>query len=75
MKIGAGKFKDRCLHILDEVAQTKTAVVVTKRGHPVARVVPFVDAKDTKKGTLTGSVLKEVGDPFGTGDTWDADRS
>jgi len=74
--IAAGKFKDRCLKILDDVAQTRTAVVVTKRGRPVATVVPFVDAKKgTRKGTLTGSVLKEVGDPFGTGDTWDADRS
>ena len=70
--IAAGKFKDRCLKILDDVAQSKTSVVMTKRGRPVARIVPFVDAK---KGTLTGSVLKEVGDPFGTGDTWDADRS
>ena len=48
--IAAGKFKDRCLKILDEVAQTRTAVVVTKRGRPVARVVPFIDAK---KGTST----------------------
>ena len=65
------EFKDRCLKILDDVTQP-TAVVVTKRGRPVARVVPFADAK---KGTLIGSVLKEVGDPFGTGDSWDADRS
>jgi prevent-host-death family protein len=70
--IAAGKFKDRCLKILDDVAHTKTAVIITKRGRPVARIVPFVD---TAPGTLAGSVLKEVGDPFGAGEAWDADRS
>ena len=70
--IAAGQFKDRCLQILDDVARSKTSIVVTKRGRPVARIVPFVDAK---QGSLTGSVLKEAGDPFGTGGTWDAARS
>jgi prevent-host-death family protein len=40
--IGAGKFKDVCLKTLDEVARTESAVVITKRGRPVARVVPCV---------------------------------
>ena len=69
--IAAGKFKDRCLKILNEVASTKTAVVITKRGRPVAKLVPYVDPKTTH--SLAGSVLKEVGDPFGTGARWDAD--
>lgn len=68
--IAAGKFKDTCLQILDEVASTRSAVVITKRGQPVAKLVPVVEPR--KKG-LAGSVLKEVGDPFGTGEGWDAD--
>ena len=40
--IPAGEFKQGCLAILDEVAKTHRAVVVTKRGKPVARVVPIV---------------------------------
>ncbi|MBI3181625.1 MAG: type II toxin-antitoxin system Phd/YefM family antitoxin [Myxococcales bacterium] len=39
--IPAGKFKAGCLAILDEVARTKEPVVVTKRGQPVARLVPL----------------------------------
>jgi len=40
--IPAGEFKQRCLAILDEVAETHQEVIVTKRGKPVARLVPVV---------------------------------
>ncbi|MBI4703477.1 MAG: type II toxin-antitoxin system prevent-host-death family antitoxin, partial [Deltaproteobacteria bacterium] len=38
--VGAGEFKNRCLKILDEVRATGLAVTITKRGRPVARLVP-----------------------------------
>jgi prevent-host-death family protein len=41
--IPAGEFKQGCLAILDEVARTHRSIVVTKRGRPVARVVPIVE--------------------------------
>jgi antitoxin (DNA-binding transcriptional repressor) of toxin-antitoxin stability system len=69
--IAAGKFKDVCLKTLDEVASTKATIVITKRGRPVAKLVPYV--RPAKKSGLAGSVLKEVGDPFGTGERWGAD--
>jgi antitoxin (DNA-binding transcriptional repressor) of toxin-antitoxin stability system len=62
--IAGGQFKNVCLKVLEEVAATKTTVVITKRGRPVARLVPYVPP--AKRGGLAGSVLKEVGDPFGT---------
>jgi prevent-host-death family protein len=68
--MAAGKFKDVCLKTLDEVARTKTSVVITKRGRPVAKLVPVLKA--SPRG-LAGSVLRETGDPFSTGDRWDAD--
>ena len=70
--MAAGKFKDVCLKSLDEVARTKTSLVITKRGRPVAKLVPYVAGPTA---TLVGSVLKETGDPFGTGEDWDADAS
>ena len=70
--MAAGKFKDVCLKTLDEVAKTKTSIVITKRGRPVAKLVPV---KESKSRSLTGSVLQETGDPFGTGERWDADAS
>jgi len=71
--IAAGKFKNVCLKMLDDVAVTKTAVVITKRGRPVAKLVPYI--QPAKQRGLAGSVVKEVGDPFGTEERWDADAS
>lgn len=70
--IAAGKFKDICLKTLDDVAKTREPVTITKRGKPVARLVPCA-VVSKKKTSLAGSVLKETGDPFSTGETWDAD--
>ncbi len=41
----AGKFKVHCLAVMDEVASKREAVVITKRGKPVAKLVP-VDKKE-----------------------------
>ena len=41
-KIPAGAFKQGCLAILDDVAKTHREVVITKRGKPVARLVPVI---------------------------------
>lgn len=71
--IAAGRFKDVCLKTLDDVAKTRTPVLITKRGRPVAKLVPYI--APGRRASLAGSVLKEVGDPFGTGETWDADAS
>jgi prevent-host-death family protein len=71
--IAAGKFKDICLKTLDEVAKSRAPIVITKRGRPVAKLVPYVTR--TASASLAGSVLKETGDPFRTGETWDADAT
>lgn len=36
----AGEFKAKCLAVMDEVAATGEPVVITKRGKPIARLVP-----------------------------------
>lgn len=71
--MAAGKFKDLCLRTLDEVARTRASVVITKRGRPVAKLVPCGPAPAGR--SLKGSVLREVGDPFSTGESWNADAS
>jgi prevent-host-death family protein len=69
----AGRFKDRCLKVLDDVAATRTPVTITKRGKPIATLVPYTTRRRTP-GSLAGSILKEQGDPFGTDESWDADN-
>ena len=71
-RMPAGKFKNQCLRGLDEVAARKRPVTITKRGKPVATLVPYTAGARTTK-SLAGSVLRERGSPFGTKEPWDAD--
>lgn len=71
--LAAGKFKDICLQTLDEVAASRRPVVITKRGRPVARLVPI--GTTARPRSLAGSVVAETGDPYSTGEVWDAGRS
>ncbi|HMJ50480.1 MAG TPA: type II toxin-antitoxin system Phd/YefM family antitoxin [Polyangiaceae bacterium] len=50
--IPAGRFKQGCLAILDEVADGQLEVVVTKRGRPVARIISVEDAGERERSTL-----------------------
>ena len=38
-------FKAHALKILSQVAETKEKVVITKRGTPMAEIIPFVSKK------------------------------
>ncbi len=40
-QIGAGQFKTHCLRLIEEVAQTKKPIIVTKHGQPMAKLVPI----------------------------------
>ena len=54
--VPAGKFKAECLRIMDEVAAGGRPVVITKRGKPVARLVPAASAATDVMGVLEGKV-------------------
>ncbi len=69
IRIPAGEFKAKCLSLLDEVAETGETLVVTKRGKPVARVLPFEEPRP-----LRGSILHEEDLVSPLGESWDADR-
>jgi prevent-host-death family protein len=60
-KIGAGAFKANCLAIMDEVKAKRVTIVITKRGKPVAKLVPVEPDDDDIFGFLKGKV-KIVGD-------------
>ncbi len=57
----AGKFKAQCLAVMDEVQRKRHAVVITKRGKPVAKLVPVDLTDDEIVGSWRGK-LKIVGD-------------
>jgi len=65
----ASTFKARCLAVLDEVARSRTTVVVTKHGTPVAKLVPL-DAPTPTLGSVR--LLAEADEAYlSTGEAWD----
>jgi prevent-host-death family protein len=59
--IPAGEFKARCLTLMEDVRSTKRSLVITKRGKPVAKLVPVEEREDDFIGRLKG-VFEVVGD-------------
>lgn len=76
-KIPAGVFKAQCLALLDDVRDSHTEIIVTKRGKPVAKVVPIEEAQPYKSsfGHMKGTVIQHCSDEelFSTGEVWEAD--
>jgi prevent-host-death family protein len=52
--MAAGSFKARCLAVMDEVQAKREAIVITKRGKPVVKLVPADAEKDDIYGFLKG---------------------
>lgn len=69
--IGAGDFKAKCLKLLDDVATHRQSLIITKRGKPVARVVPMPPGTQLF-GALAGSVLDETDIITPVDAEWDA---
>jgi prevent-host-death family protein len=60
-EIAAGAFKAQCLALLDEVAETGKEIIVTKRGKPVAKVVPIEPPKSLEGSvTILGDIMNIV---------------
>jgi prevent-host-death family protein len=70
----AGRFKAHCLRLLDEVAQRRTPLVITKRGKPVAKLVPIDEKPVDLYGRMAGTV-EVIGDIVAPLDDleWNAD--
>jgi prevent-host-death family protein len=67
----ATEFKAKCLHILDHLEPG--GLIVTKRGQPVARILPVASVDNSR---LIGSLKDEVkvlGNIFSTGEKWNAE--
>lgn len=65
--IPISKFKATCLAVLEEVRRSGRPVLVTKRGEPIAEIVPPTalgwvgSARD--RGRIVGDVVSPVSDP------------
>jgi prevent-host-death family protein len=74
--MGAGAFKTQCLSLIDEVYDRNEEIVITKRGKPMAKLIPLEDKKpESVLGSMKG-MFKIVGDivsPITEPWEWDED--
>ena len=72
-EMGAADFKAHCLQVMERVRRTRRAVTITKRGVPVAKLVP---ADPARKKDIFGCMTDQteiVGDieaPLHTEEEW-----
>jgi len=80
-KVPATDFKARCLELMDRVAARGESFVITKRGRPVARLVPLPREREESlfgclatKAVITGNITSPVvaAEAWETLGEWDA---
>ncbi len=72
--IGISRFKSHAAEILTQLAKTQENLVITKRGKPLARVIPYHDADiNPKPGKLADTLIfeEDIVSPLGK-EMWDA---
>ena len=70
--IQAGKFKAKCLKLMDKVYRTKKRIIITKRNKPIAQLVPIEEDQESLFGKMKGTVhiLGDIIAPID--EVWDA---
>jgi prevent-host-death family protein len=71
--LSVSKFKATCLAVMEAVAKTKQGIIITKRGKPIAELIPYkaetepVLLKDTV--AFMGDIISPV-----AADDWEAHK-
>jgi prevent-host-death family protein len=80
-EIGISQFKTKCLELLEQVRRTRKPLRVTRRGKPIADIVPTATIKPvmdrakwvgSMKGTVT--ILGDIVSPAHDKDEWEVLR-
>jgi prevent-host-death family protein len=72
--VAATDFKANCLRLMDEVARQRRPIIITKRGKPVAKLVPVeteaIDLFGRMAGSIKicGDIINPIEDAGWTGD-------
>ena len=75
-QMAAGKFKARCLAVMDDVNATGEPMLITKRGVPVAKVVPVRSKKRDLFGFMAGQfeIVGDIESPTVSLEAWEVMR-
>ena len=70
----AGQFKARCLRVMEDVKKYRTPVVITKKGRPVAKLVPADTPAADVFGCMAGTarIVGDVETPVLGAEAWAA---
>lgn len=72
-EISATEFKAKCLHLMDEVAESGDEIIITKKGKPVVRMGPIRPARRKSLYGLFAGEMEILGDIMSPIDVeWDA---
>jgi prevent-host-death family protein len=73
-KMGISNFKIHALQILDGIAKSQEDLIITKRGKPIVRIIPYRETEEQPEpGKLSHCLVfeKDIVTPLGE-DIWDA---
>jgi prevent-host-death family protein len=77
-EIAISEFKAKCLALLEQVQKTKTPIRITRRGKPIAEVIPPSPTTDRANwlGSMAGTVdiLGDIISPVIEESDWEALR-
>lgn len=54
--ISTSELKARCSAVIEHVAREREAIVITRHGRPIARIVPVVEERETLFGFARGTI-------------------
>ncbi len=78
-QIAISKFKATCLAVLERVKRTGQPILVTRRGEPIAQVIPPAPAQRPQSwlGCMSGKarIAGDLVSPAGEESDWEALRS
>ena len=80
--IKSSEFKSKCLKLMDEVADSGVEIVITKKGRPVSRLVPYrgqepgMFGRDRGKIRIVGDIVEPIDVQWNaeTGKTWEGEN-
>ena len=76
LRMPAGEFKARCLQLMAEVERTRRPVTITKRGRPVARLVPVEAEARPFLGSLRTriKIAGDIATPAEPPEVWEIEK-
>lgn len=75
--VSAGEFKSKCLGIMEDIHETGHPVIITERGIPLVRIIPYSETEKPKKRlfgilkntvTINGNIIEPISK------SWEADK-